>query len=96
MTEYKISDLASYIDGEKCTSSGGKNFAQETWRGGNATIKQIAFWNKLPKKQDAPFTKIDIDTLSNNVTKPEIKSSKSDEPMITVPVKWLEEMICQR
>ena len=90
--QYKISELATYIDAEKCTSTGARNFASETWREEVATIKQIQFWNKLPKKADAPFTKIDINTLSKSEPKSEIKA---DEPMITVPVKWLEKVICQ-
>jgi hypothetical protein len=99
--QYKISELASCIDGDKCTSSGGRNFAKETWREGYATIKQIEFFNKLPKKADAPIQKIDISTLSKNEPVSEIKNqsmseTKTDEPMITVPVKWLEKVICQR
>ena len=89
--QYKISELAGYIDTEKCTSSGGRNFASETWRDEVATIKQIEFWNKLPKKADAPFSKIDISSLS----KTEPPTVNIDEPMITVPVKWLEKVICQ-
>ena len=89
---YKISELASYIDVEKCTSTGARNFASETWRDEVATIKQIQFWNKLPKKSDAPFKMIDINSLS----KPEVLTAHIDEPMITVPVKWLEKVICQK
>lgn len=94
--QYKISELASYIDAEKCTSTGGRNFASETWRDEVATIKQIEFWNKLPKKEDAPFKKIDVSTLSKSEHKPKPITINSDEPMITVPVKWLEKVICQR
>ena len=54
-----------------------------------------------PKKADAPIQKIDISTLSKNEPVSEIKNesmseTKTDEPMITVPVKWLEKVICQR
>ena len=68
--QYKISELATYIDAEKCTSTGARNFASETWREEVATIKQIQFWNKLPKKADAPFTKIDINSLSKSDSSP--------------------------
>jgi len=91
--QYKISELASYIDAEKCTSTGGRNFAKETYREGFATEKQIEFWNKLPKKIDAPFTKIDINSLSKNE---QISVRKTDEPMITIPVRVLENLLCQR
>ena len=53
--QYKISELASCIDGDKCTSSGGRNFAKETWREGYATIKQIEFLINSLRKQTHQF-----------------------------------------
>ena len=53
-----------------------------------ASQGQLNFIAVIKKNKDWHKDKIE--------TTPEVSSISSDEPMITVPVKWLEKVLCQR